>query len=229
MKHALEPLKNFRFKTLEGSPPVKAGKVVTRPKLSDLDPFHHPKVALALRTARKWAVHRKTHPEASLVLVATKGENRAETGRGCGKTYIGRCLIWCEAYFRDGKPHAPCGRFYQASDLIQRIHDGEPVDMALGTAPVVVIDDVGTERQLPYVATANQASEIQKIYYHIINSCYEGTNKRGVIITSNLSLSQLSAHVGSRAWSRLNEMAPKGFMLDLTGVPDYRLKKGGRS
>jgi DNA replication protein DnaC len=74
---------------------------------------------------------------------------------------------------------------------------------------------------------ASQATEIQARYFKILNHCYE--RHISVVITSNLSIDQLQDHLGARCWSRLQEMASVGLILELgRDVPDYRLRRSGR-
>jgi len=49
-----------------------------------------------------------------------------------------------------------------------------------------------------------------------------------LVITSNLTIQELAGHVGRRAWDRLMQMAPTGQMVDMSGVPSWRVKAGGR-
>jgi DNA replication protein DnaC len=74
---------------------------------------------------------------------------------------------------------------------------------------------------------AQQEYEIQNRYFKVIDYCY--TYQISIVMTSNLSADALRRHIGERSWSRLQKMAPKGFMRDLSGVPDYRLREGGRA
>ena len=96
----------------------------------------------------------------------------------------------------------------------------------VGGLPMVVIDDVGSEQNIEYVGAVNQAREVEHRFFKVVNYCYQ--RQVSLIITTNLTLEKLAEHVGKRAWSRLQEMAPAGFMIDLAGVPDYRRQKGGR-
>ena len=41
--------------------------------------------------------------------------------------------------------------------------------------------------------------------------------------------SDLARHVGPRAWSRLMQMCPRGYIVSLWSVPDYRRRLGGRA
>ena len=94
----------------------------------------------------------------------------------------------------------------------------------------MLIDDVGTEGALEFVAERRQEAEMHARYFKAIDYCYQ--QGIGVLMTSNLPLTGngkvLADHIGGRAWSRLLEMAPAGLMVDMSGVPDYRRKAGGR-
>lgn len=47
-------------------------------------------------------------------------------------------------------------------------------------------------------------------------------------MTSNYRLNELATFLGGATWSRLLEMVPDGFIIDITGVRDYRPIAGGR-
>lgn len=190
---------------------------------------------------RDYDYHEAGDPAPGLVMVATQcylgnGKRDVErTGYGCGKTHIAEAVLWSSYHHVDGKPVAPTGKFFMADDLIKTLGRKDYADGSthssschrlVRTGEVLIIDDVGTEEEIAWVNSAKQEKELHARYFKMINYCC----KRGVsvIITGNLSLSDLEQRLGGRAWSRLLEMAPKGFMLDMTGVPDYRRMKGGR-
>lgn len=223
-----------------GSAPPPPKPKAERVTLDTLDPSHHPAVKKAIDAARAWSSRKISGVEnASLVLVAgpVKGDP-TRTGYGCGKTHIARAIQWSSyAMLEDGTPVAPAGKFFTAADLLELLGSGntirelvppavDTIHGRVGGTPVLVIDDVGTEGVLPFVAKEAQGYERQTRYFRVINYCYE--HKISVVITGNMRLSELQEHIGGRAWSRLLEMAPAGFMIDLTGVPDYRRKTGGR-
>lgn len=91
---------------------------------------------------------------------------------------------------------------------------------------MIVIDDVGAEQTLPFVGKDDQEAEKQARYFRVIDYCYG----RGisVIMTSNLKPPQLAELLGGRCWDRLSEMAPRGFVIDLSGVPSWRRAQSGR-
>lgn len=171
------------------------------------------------------------------------------TGYGVGKTHIAESILWASSTRvvegdRVGDVVSHTGKFFKAKDLIGRLGKEQPRDLVRMPAEVypgselygthaLVIDDVGTEGVIEYVSAVSQEKERQSRYFQIIDYCYGGfisgrRNGISVIITANLTLDNLAAHIGGRAWSRLLEMAPSGFMVDLTGVPDYRRNLGGR-
>lgn len=195
-----------------------------RVTLEQLDTTHHAKIAQAVNAARQWTTLRETNPGASLVLVASPvGQNRDLTGYGCGKTHIARACLHTDCYWLDGAPVAPTGNFFDANAIIQLLDADTPARSAIGRAKIVVVDDVGTEQTIPYTIGAEQAHELQRRYFKLVNFCYQ--NEVALIITGNLSIKALSDRIGGRAWSRLQELAPRGFILDLTGVPDWRRKQ----
>lgn len=212
-------------------PSVSDQPAPVRPTLTELV-ITHPLLSTAISGARQWQQRRREQADAglptrsSLVLVAAAGDAPQQTGYGCGKTHIARACLWSIAHLIDGEPIAPVGRFFTADQLIQRLDAGTPASAEIGHAPIIVIDDVGTEQQIPYVPAARQVEERQARYFKAIDYCYvEGVS---VIITANMRLHELPSHIGGRAWSRLLEMSPQGQIIDMTGVPDYRRAQGGR-
>jgi len=209
-----------------------------RATLDQLDRSHHPLVGKAVAAAKDWQVRRRSQaqagetPNASLVLVADKFlvKGKADlnrTGYGCGKTHIAKAVLWSMCYMRDdGEPVAPVGQFFTSGEVIRDLDDDSSVRTALLNRPIVVIDDVGAEGELEFIKGERQDKEVQVRYFRVINFCYE--HGVSVVITANMSLDQLGEYVGGRCWSRLLEMAPTGFMVDMTGVPDYRRLVSGR-
>lgn len=208
------------------APPEKPIRKPERVKLDTLQ-ITHPSVLTAIDAARAWAKRKNDgYPDASLVLCGPVGT---------GKTHIARAILWAsyvcliDEQGKPGEPVAPAGQFCVASDLICQL-DGETHlrEMINYSAPVLVIDDVGSEGVIPFVKTDSetQAREIQARYFRVIDFCYQ--RQIGLVLTSNLSIGQLEAHLGRRSWSRLQEMAPVGFIVELGGVPDYRRIRSGR-
>lgn len=234
---------------------VKAPAAATPPdtavepvRLDALDLQWHPKVATAVSAARAWQQRRRAQiaagetPNASLVLLATgRGDDPNVTGYGCGKTHIARACLWTIIRHIDDEPMGPVGKLFVAESLLHNLNGETRVTDEIGfdcqwvdrefvrrPTPILVIDDVGTEGVIPFVKQdpVTQAAERHARYFKALNYCYEAGVS--VIITANLTVPGLADHIGGRAWSRLQEMAPAGFIVDLSGVPDYRRKLGGR-
>lgn len=209
-------------------------KVPQRASLDELDESH-PAVANAIATARRWAQRKRDgYTDASMVFSGPYGT---------GKTHIARAILWSIVDTPDGYADlaVPAGWFYLANDLLQRMapHQDKETGMIVmprssnltGSAPLVVIDDVGGQQTLPFIAAADQESELHARWFRFIDHCYK--LQISVIMTTNLSIggheSELARHLGGRAWDRLCEMAPAGFMVGLEGVPSWRVRQGGRS
>lgn len=215
-----------------GSGDIRAMRPVS---LNELDTSHHPLVQAAVDAARRWRERYKSFDcrAPSLVLL---GPN------GTGKTHIARAIWWSmtTVAYDDGTPipnsRRPIGQFCQAAELIARLAPNDSDEMrvqlpgvgqVIGSAPLVVVDDVGAEGNIQYVRGEYQAHEREVRYFRFIDWAY--ANDVPVIITTNLTLDKLATHVGRRAWDRLNEMAPKGQMVNLFGVPSWRVKVSGRA
>jgi DNA replication protein DnaC len=181
----------------------------------------HPTIQQAIDAARAWARRKNDgYRDASLVLCGPVGT---------GKTHIARAILWA-AYvcLEDGEVVAPAGQFYIANDLIANLDsEARLPDVIRGDSHVLVIDDVGSEGTIQFVAATRQADEIQARYFRVIDFCYQ--RQISLVITSNLTIGGLEDHLGRRSWSRLQEMAPTGFILEMGGVPDYRRIRSGRS
>lgn len=200
-------------------PRKRASNTPQRARLDDLD-TSHPQMKLAVDTARAWADRKQQYSDASLILAG---------GVGTGKTHIARAILWSICLTLENEPVAPVGRFWIANDLIQAVEpERRTADLIPNTLPMIVIDDIGSEQTIPYIGTdiEKQATEKEHRYFKVIDYCY--TWQISIIATTNLSIKGLEDCLGKRAYSRLSEMAPRGFMLELSQVPDYRMKRAGR-
>ncbi len=91
----------------------------------------------------------------------------------------------------------------------------EDVYRRLERYEMLIIDDVGKVRPRDY-------SFLQGVYFRIID--YRYSNGMPVILTSNLSLTELEAHIGGACADRLVEMAGKENFIVMTGK-SYRGNK----
>jgi DNA replication protein DnaC len=202
---------------------------IERRTLAELDTAN-PSVKAAVEMCRRWAQRKRDgHTDASIILCGPVGT---------GKTHIAKAVLWSMAYtLDDGTAVGYAGKFFVASDLISLLsptrndygvtETPRPAQF-IGNAPIVVIDDVGSEGTIAYIKTDDetQAAEIQARYFRVVDYCYSWNVS--LVITSNLSIPQLAQHVGRRSWDRLGQMAPAGFMIDMTGVPSWRQRMSGR-
>lgn len=208
-------------------PPAPPRRRFQRVLLRDIDTSVHAQVKRAVGGAQLWLEARKNgNRRASLVLIARGVDKDTCTGYGCGKTHIARACLHTDCWVVDGEPVAAVGRFYIATDLMEELGTGIPLSRLAETGSTIVIDDVGTEETLEYISAAAQDHERQARYFRIVNHCYE--NHISVIVTGNLSTGELIQRIGGRAWSRLQQMCPPGCIVDMTGVPDYRLRLRNR-
>lgn len=216
-------------------PPVRRLERVT---LSTLD-TSHPQVATAVKMARAWAARKRDgYDNTSLVLC---GPN------GVGKTHIARAIWWSMTFTATDGGEAipgtqqPSGKFFLSNDLIGLMgvsKDPEtgiviPVRASsiIGNVPMVVIDDVGAEQAIPFVAAQDQEGERHARFFKIVDHCY--TANISLIITSNCQIAELAGRVGKRAWDRIAQMAPRlpsgeTFIVDMFNVGSYRMKDSGR-
>lgn len=187
----------------------------------------------AINAVREYINDRKNKSGLSLIMVAEGIPGDLErTGYGCGKTTLATVIHHAnfgyvhDWHWNDGKSinFIQHGRFFEARELMALFDqsDYEPGRMAMNFGNLLVIDDVGREGSLRWEKrdVDSQDAERQNRYYNIINTCYQ--RDVGVVITSNLSSRQLAATVGGAAWSRLLQMAPKKYRINMTGIPDMR-------
>ncbi len=198
-----------------------SGQARERVMLSTLDPRHHKDVNTMIVMAREWYKNRRQIPGLSMVILGPVGS---------GKSHVASACLDAIAYTNPDTNEwlGPVGRFFSADTLMQvATEENELRARLFESVPVVVIDDVGTEGAIEYVAADMQEGERQRRYELILNHLMR--HHISLILTSNLDATQLRQHLGERAWSRLMQMVPRGYMLVMGDVPDYRLKKGGRT
>lgn len=201
---------------------------IERVTLGDLQ-ITHPKLKQAVDMCHAWKQRKmEGYTNASLVLVGPYGT---------GKTHIAKSILWSICYtLDDGTAVAPSGKFFEATDLIMKLSPTRndwggsdvprPADF-IGDAPILVIDDIGTEQTIPFIKAEEQETERQNRYFRVINYCYQ--YNISLVITGNVKITGIVDVIGGRAWDRLCEMAPRGFMMDLTGVQSWRQKSSGRA
>lgn len=128
------------------------------------------------------------------------------------------------------------GRFFTAADLMEKLgggidDDGRKITERAGAiigfrSEIVVIDDVGREGVIPFVAKEVQQAEMQNRYYRVVDYCYRrfknGEPCPSLVLTSNMRVEKLKHYLGGAVWTRLEEMCPQGFIHDMTGVRNYR-------
>lgn len=227
MRPIAEILQDSEWTTAYAPPETAVSR--RTPQIARLDDLHvtHPALAGAVAAARRWQSRKAEYPGASLVLTGPYGT---------GKTHIARTILWSVCYTdAGGVPVCPVGRFYTATDLMMRLQpvrtdwggiDIPAASVIVGEIPVLVIDDVGAEQRLPFVAADDQTAELQARYFRVLDYCY--TRQISVVLTSNLAPPELATHLGGRCWDRLAEMAPRGFVVSLAGVASWRQAKSGR-
>lgn len=128
---------------------------------------------------------------------------------GTGKTHL---AVIAGRRFRDVN-------FLQLSDLARDIRASDGADREQdifdywSSNPVVILDDLGASKDTAFTLD---------LLYNLIDKRYRD-DRNGLIITSNLSLSELSAKLSDdRVPSRLAQMCR---IFSLTGEKDWRIKK----
>ena len=209
--------------------------------IKDIDTRRHKKVALAVKMAYLWAERKRAgYEDISLIL---SGDN------GTGKTHIARAIWWSMVQLVtdssdkpiEGYQPQPVGKFYMSNELLGLMGNScDPVTGILtpasphnviGTPPMVVIDDLGAEQIIPFVHHDDQEEERQARLFKVVDYCY--ARQISIIITTNLEIEAFKSFVGRRSWDRLVQMAPRlpngdSFIVDMFGVPSYRLESSGR-
>lgn len=148
------------------------------------------------------------------------------TGFGVGKTHMAKAAGYTAfgVVSWTGQTNTSIivleGKFFTSAEIVQ-----EDALSRIGKSKVVIIDDVGRETTIKFVAAVDQTAERQRRYFSVIDHCYQ----RGIamIITSNLPRNEFVEAVGGAAFSRLQEMVNPKNAYNLAGIPDYRPKIGG--
>lgn len=190
-----------------------------------------------LAKIRQWKQEAATVPGLSFVLSSQQV--------GTGKTHIAKainasfCSVVGEMEYIGDEPQFSleyAAKLYTARELIQLL-GGDDLLPLWAIVPkhikCLVIDDLGREGYLDFVKADQQLEEKQSRYFHLINHLYEvrrnGRYPVSLFITTNLTANEVRELLGEASWSRLLEMAPKGFIVQLDGIDDYRKVKSGRA
>lgn len=124
---------------------------------------------------------------------------------GVGKTHVAAGIVHKEAMLGSHCKWVSMSGWL--ADLRASFNGAEPPEQAgsFGWSDVLVLDDLGAEKPSDWA--------LESIFL-LVNTVYERERTR-LIVTSNLSLADLSKRVGSRIASRLAEMCEP---LELTGA-----------
>lgn len=140
---------------------------------------------------------------------------------GCGKTHLARAA----SAALGAVPTPPWGMrrhgtFINSDQFFQTIRDsyelGSPTHLFKEwvDAPYFIMDDFGKE----YTANLDWAREQ---FYKLLNRIYE---EKCLMLTSNLNPRELGERIGGASMSRLIGMCGRGGFVDMSSIPDYRVK-----
>lgn len=196
------------------------------------DPAERGKLETAVATVKEFVADVKDGAHGlSMIMVANQVDGDMDrTGYGCGKTTLAQAAYYSNLNIMYSKGHPdsiyinPIGRFYSAREVMA-LFDSENFDQRYtfqNMGKVVVIDDLGREGTLKWEKRDldMQLQEKQDRYYSLINYCYE--NGISLIITSNLTSREMATFLGGASWSRLLQMVPKKYRINMTGIRDMR-------
>lgn len=152
-------------------------------------------------------------------------ESRQQGGYGCGKTHLAKCAHEFLRVVRDHKGNAQSPSFENVVDFLGDIKDAYAKNVPV--SPLFdqwcrgpfILDDLGKGHVKP-----ESLPWAREQFYRLIDRLCE---RNGFFLTSNLNPAEIENLIGGAAWSRLLGMCgPRGF-IDMSAIPDYRLKKGG--
>lgn len=218
----------------------------------------HPKTAseykVGLTAVRQWRQRlgsiAPNNPQGRMFVVCSK-----QTGGG--KTHIASAVLasFCKVvpetgsgeyrtWTQNGQLHANFsldrrgGRFLTAKELMDQMAliDGDKVTIHSVVRPsdkIIVIDDVGREGKRKWTSQKDEDQEktTAQLYYDFFNHCYQRTvngNPVSIFLTSNLLWDEMRTFFNDATLSRINELAPRGHVWEMKGVPEYRIIKSGR-
>ena len=190
------------------------------------DTAWHPDATKAHAACREWVYAVSSGQRRGLVLWSKANPRLKQTGYGTGKTILATMAHDTLKVMYDHEGQAQRVKFANAPDFIQDIKDAYSKNAPVAnlfddwTRGHFIMDDWGKQ-----YATERGEEWVREQFYRIINRLYEA--RRGFLLTCNLSPADLEAQIGGASWSRLLGMCgPSGFV-DMSAVPDYRLKLGG--
>lgn len=207
------------------------------PQIDDLTAEHlsraeADKLQQAKDAARAFlAALRNGERELGLVLLAGPVDGDLQrTGYGCGKTHLARAIHFANSRLQyvpqmPGEMWVhPRGKFYESRELMA-LFDADEFDQGYTFSRfgnLLTIDDVGREGTLKWERRDPelQLQEKRDRYYSVINYCYE--HRVSLAVTSNLAARELAGFLGGATWSRLLQMCPPQFRVNMTGLPDMR-------
>jgi hypothetical protein len=122
----------------------------------------------------------------------------------------------------------PTGKLFLANEVIELLEPEVPVRVALDLPStsrwpkIVALDEAGAEQRIKYIPNGEHERELHSRWARLVDYAY--TNGVSLIITCNRDIRDLIDHMGMNAWSRLLRMCGgRRGLVDLTGVPDYRI------
>lgn len=197
----------------------------------------------ALDRARLWEQARSQQPGLGFLLAGPVGTGKTTIAMNLARDFRRRMAVALPAWEWAGD--APelddaleagwvsAARVLDATEAMRLVGDETPLTQVFERDEVIVVDDVGTE-EMRFVSADNFVVTRQKRYGRLVDFCYGRPPKirpRHLILTTMLPLltagqqinPELAAVLGDKAFSRIFQMC-RGFMCDLTGLPDYRLQ-----
>lgn len=206
------------------SPDVSAAESEWHNPFVDFDTAWHPDASKAHAAAREWVYAVSSGQVRGLVLWSDN--HHEQSGYGSGKTTLARMAYEVLRVMRSHNGQAQRVRFINAADLFQDIKDAYS-----NNAPVAPMFDDWTRGHFilddwsKQYTTATGEEWAREQFYKLINRLVEAGH--GLLMTSNSAPATIERQIGGASWSRLLGMCgPRGF-IDMSAVPDYRLKRAG--
>lgn len=206
------------------SPESSAAEAEWHNPFLDFDTSWHPAAARAHAAVREWVYAVSSGQARGLVLWSDS--HSGESGYGSGKTTLARMAYAVLRIMRDHRGKAQRCQFLNVVDFYQDIKDAYSNNAPVGRLfddwlrGHFILDDYGKQ-----YTTVTGAEWAQEQFYRLVNGVYE--RGAGFLMTCNCAPEVIERQIGGASWSRLLGMCgPKGFV-DMSAVPDFRLKQGG--